>query len=141
MSGRRLRARSRGEAGESLVEVVATVAILGIAAAALVTGIGAATRFSSSDRQGAEALVVAGRAAEAVKAASVGSDCSTLSPSTYAAAVAGIGELPPGWSGANVTVTAAACAVVGGVSMPQVTVRATSPSGDRAASILVVPRW
>lgn len=129
-----------GEAGESLLEVTATVAILGIAAAAIVTGIGAAARFSSLDRQGADALVVAGRGAEAVKAAAVSSACATLSPAIYGPALDAVSELPAGWTSANLTVSSAACVTVGGVQVPQVTVTATSPEGGRTASLVVVPR-
>lgn len=129
----------RDESGESLVEVLVTVAILGLAVASLVTGIGAAARMSTDGRRDAEALVVATRAAEAVKSVTDLS-CAALSPATFDAALSGLHDLPPGWATADVSVTDASCTAEDGVTIPFVTVRASSPDGAAATSLVVVPR-
>jgi type II secretory pathway pseudopilin PulG len=132
--------RLRGQAGETLVEVMMTVAIVSIAMVSIMAGIGASIRFSSSHRSSADAGLVVEAAAEAVKSWSGGgATCATLTAATYAPALTGL-ALPSGWSPADVAISAASCVTVNGVARPQVTVTATSPDGQSVESITVVRR-
>lgn len=131
---RRLLAR---EDGETLVEVMMTVAIVSIAVITIVTGIGAAIRFSSSHRSSANSGIAVVAGAEAVKSYSGGSaTCATLTPSTYSAALVGV-PVPTGWT---LSISAASCVAVNGASLPKVTVVATSPDGNAVESVDVVRR-
>ena len=132
--------RRGSEAGETLVEVMMTVAIIGIAMVTILTGIGASIRFSGAHRSAASAGVALASAAEAVKAASGGSaTCATLSTSTYAAAVAAAPK-PSGWTSDDLAIASAACIDVNGVALPHVTIVATAPSGSATESLTVVRR-
>lgn len=134
----------RSQAGETLVEVMMTVAIVSISMVSIVSGLGAAIRFSGSHRGSANAGVVLVAAAEAVKTWPGGSaTCATLSTATYAGALdAAAANLPPlPWSRSNLTITAASCPLVNGLSSrPRVTVVVTSPDGQSVESVEVVRR-
>jgi type II secretory pathway pseudopilin PulG len=119
------RGRFHSEAGETLAEIMVTVAILGIAASALLGGIGTAVRLSSTHRTTASADVAIVNAAEAVKAASAVS-CSSLTTSSYSSAFTGI-DLPPGWSASNLSITSAAC---DSLQLQTIRIRATSPGSN-----------
>lgn len=129
--------RWRSEAGESLLEVLMSTLIMGLLVAGIVAGIGAATRMSNSNRDDAEAFLMATRAAEAVKSVT-GVSCVDLSPATFATALDAL-DLPEGWDAGDVVVENASCAPLAGVMLPQVRVRATAPGGG-SRSFLVVPR-
>ena len=132
--------RITDERGESLLEVVAAVAILGIAGVAMLLGLGTASRLSGDDRHHAEALVVLSRAAEAIKAhRPVAVTCQTATASTYASALASLGDLPSGWSRGDVRIADVDCVPTNGVLAPRVTIEAQAPS-SAPASIDVVPR-
>jgi type II secretory pathway pseudopilin PulG len=88
--------RGRGEAGESLAELLVTVAILAIAVTTIVGSMAAAIALSNRHRQQATAGTVLGNAAESVKAAAY-----VPCPATYAP-TAGY-TVPTGYT---VTVTA-----------------------------------
>lgn len=128
------------ERGESLLEVVAAVTILGIAGVAMILGVGTASRLSGDDRHHAEALVVLSRAAEAVKAHRPDAvTCQTVTAETYAPALEALGDLPPGWDGDDVRIASVACVAANGVTAPQVTIEARPPGAD-PARLAVVPR-
>ncbi|MEA3019753.1 MAG: hypothetical protein QOI47_1277 [Actinomycetota bacterium] len=129
------------EAGETLVEVMMTVAIVSIAMVAIISGIGASIRFSGTHRSSANAGVAVLAAAEAVKTYTGGAaTCGTLTTATYASALSGVTNLPPGWSTSNLSISAASCVTVNGVSLPRVTVVATSSDGYSVESVDVVRR-
>lgn len=133
-------AHLRQQSGETLVEVMMTVAIVSIAMASILAGIGASIRFSGTHRSSANAGLVVEAGAEAVKAWTGGTaTCATLTTATYAPALAAL-SLPPGWSASNVSITAATCVAVNGVTLPQVTVTATSPDGSAVESLTIVRR-
>ena len=134
------RGAGRNEAGETLVEVMMTVAIVGIAMVSILAGIGASIRFSATHRTAASTGIALVSAAEAVKGASGGSaTCATLSASTYAPAVASAPR-PPGWSSADVSIESASCVSVNGQALPRITIVATAPAGGAPESLTVVRR-
>lgn len=131
----------RSEAGETLVEVMMTVAIVSIAFVSIIAGIGASLRFSGTHRSSANASVALLAAAESVKTWSGGSaTCGTLTTSTYSSALTSVTNLPPGWSTSNLSISAASCVTVNGVSLPSVTVVATSTDGQTVESVDVLRR-
>src|SRR6476646_7429602 len=81
------RRRARGETGETLAEIVVTVAIIGLAVVALVGALATGIAASSNHRQRSTADTVARSVAEAIKDRTVpldpnGSDGSTIWSST-----------------------------------------------------------
>lgn len=131
--------RSKREAGETLVEVMMTVAIVSIAMVSIISGLGAAIRFSGTHRSSANAGVALVAAAEAVKTWPGGSaTCATLTTATYSSALTAVTNLPQGWSTSNLSITAASCAFNG--ASPRITVVATSPDGQSVESVEVVRR-
>jgi type II secretory pathway pseudopilin PulG len=130
----------RDESGETLVESLAAITILGIVVTALLFGIGSAARMSGQAESDAKALVVLSRAAEVVKDVD-GVTCTTLSPSTFTTPLAAMQDLPAGWSTANVSVTAAACTTSAtGGRLARVTLQASAPNGGATHSLVVAPR-
>jgi type II secretory pathway pseudopilin PulG len=130
----------RDQAGETLVEVMMTVAIMGMAMVAVLGGVGASMRFSGSHRSSASAGVALVAAAEAIKAYDPASaTCSTLEAS-YQPAIDALTDLPSGWSTTDLEITGAACVTVNGVQKAVVTVTATSPDGESVESVDVVRR-
>jgi type II secretory pathway pseudopilin PulG len=119
------RRRLRGQAGETLAEVMLTIAILGIAAVALLGGIGTAIRLSTVHRSHASADVAITNAAEAVKSATAVS-CASLTTSSYSSSFSGI-DLPPGWSPSNLSITSATC---DSLQLQTIRIRATSPGSN-----------
>jgi Tfp pilus assembly protein PilV len=103
-----------GERGETLVELLMTVVIMGIAFTALLAGLGTAVGSTRTHRQQANADIVVPAVADAIK--------SNTSPNTYkpcnTVTVAGVGTsydptpstaavpLPTGWADTNITITA-----------------------------------
>jgi type II secretory pathway pseudopilin PulG len=86
----------RSEHGETLVEILVAVAILGLAATALIGALGTITSASSLHRHQATAETAIRSYAEAVKAAGY-RDC--RAPATYAAADVGF-AVPAGFDSA-----------------------------------------
>lgn len=119
------RNRSR-EAGETLLEILATITIMSLGVGAIVAGTAASVRMSTKHRSIANAQVALGAAAEAVKAATpVACTGSYVTP--YANAVAAIvptASLPAGWLTSSLSVTAT-CA--SGTGLQKVTVTVAAP--------------
>ena len=145
MTTRRSR-RARGEDGDTLVEVLVAVTILGIAFVAILAGLGAAASLSGRHRGQTNASVVVLSAADSVKNQTYVS-CPTASSSSYSP-TSGV-TLPSGWSATNLTVSAiqfrngsawqASCPSTD-QSVQLVTVTATSPDGKSSQSVDVVKR-
>ncbi len=131
--------RGQGDLGETLMETLATVVVIGIAMTALLAGIGTAIRMSGNHRSRAGADVALEVAAEAVKVYPVaGATCGAMTTSTYAGAIGSTNlpatQLPTGWTNSNLSITAASCVTVNGVSLPKITIKATGPvSGNNVA--------
>ena len=90
----------REERGESLIEVLITVVILGLAVVAILSALGTLVRGTDIHRQQSNATVVAENAAEAIKGNGTAFvTCAT--PADYAAAVAGTTR-PTGWAAPTV---------------------------------------
>jgi type II secretory pathway pseudopilin PulG len=138
------RPRCRGEAGESLVELLITISILGIAVVALLTGLATAIRFSGTHRTYANADVVLGAAAESVKSAAP--VACPLSGTAYNSALsssnANLGVLPSPWTASNLKITARACSsgADSALALQTITITATAPGGGPSQTIDVVKR-
>ena len=139
------RRRCAGERGETLLETLATVTILGITVVAVMFGLATAINLSRDHQDDADAAIVLTAAADAVKDATYVA-CPGVSTASYDP-TAGIG-LPTHWSAGNVTVTSvqgwngsgfAACTATDR-GMQLVTVAATSPDGKTAVHVDVVKR-
>lgn len=117
------------EAGETLAEVLVAVAILGIAVAALLGGIGASATGSDVHRKQATAETVLRGYAEAIEAASFdGSGCNNAATS-YQASALGFAS-PSGYAPSKPVVVAqspdaGACASLQLVTIKVVTTRTT----------------
>ena len=144
------RRRCAGERGETLLETLATVTILGITVVAVMFGLATAINLSRDHQDDADAAIVLTAAADAVKDATYVA-CPGVSTASYDPTVlipaAGIG-LPTHWSTGNVAVTNVqawngsgfgACAATDR-GMQLVTVAATSPDGKTAVHVDVVKR-
>jgi Tfp pilus assembly protein PilV len=87
--------------GESLIEILVSLVIMGIAIAALVTGLAGASRSSALNRDQADANTLVARSVEAVKAAPYyGTNCDQAAArSAYEGAFTTAGvTLPTGWT-------------------------------------------
>jgi Tfp pilus assembly protein PilV len=92
----------RDEAGTTLVEVLMTVAILGVAVVAIVGGMGTSIIGTDHHRKQAQAQTVLMSAVDVVKSQSVNPYQACATTGTYAA---GTGlTLPAGWTTAYITV-------------------------------------
>jgi type II secretory pathway pseudopilin PulG len=125
--------RDRGEAGESLAEIMVAIAIIGIAVVVIVGSMAAAIALSTRHRQETTAGTVLLSSAEWVKGQPFDTGC----PAKYA---------PPGGNGYSVATsvtylddsgTAAACSSTTNLQVVKVTV--TAPSGYHT-SVDVVKR-
>lgn len=127
--GVRTRDRRHGETGETLVEILVSVTILGIAMVAIMAGIATALRLSGTQRRSANAAVVLGLAAEAVKGATPLA-CAGLPAAAYKPALDAIAPtivLPVGWTDGppNLTSTAV-CDAASTLKLQTVTIVATA---------------
>ncbi|MGH8985698.1 MAG: type II secretion system protein [Acidimicrobiia bacterium] len=131
--------RCRGQAGETLVELLITISILGLAVVAILAGLGTAVRLSGTHRTQANAEVIAAGGAESVKKQQY-VDC----PSSYTAN--DDVNVPSGWS---LSVTSVknwnGTSFVSNCPSPNqklqlVTVRAASPNGNSVETVDVVKR-
>ena len=144
--------RGHGDIGETLLEILATITIMGIALVAVVAGFGTALRSSDSGRADANATVALQTAAETVKTGSltgvsglVGLDtCSELTTlaATYVSALTALLTSPTGWTVSVASSPAPACLTANGVQqlLPKVTVKAVSSDGKTTQTIDVVRR-
>ena len=130
--------RLRGESGDTLVEVLMAVVIMGIAFVGLLAGLGTAIRLSATHRGQSSADVVLVSAAESVKSQTY-VPCPGLTTSSYNPTL-GV-TLPSGWSSSNVAITSvkgwngsafATCPATD-AKLELITIRATSP--DNQASV------
>jgi type II secretory pathway pseudopilin PulG len=132
--------RRRGDAGETLLELLVTVTIMGIAFVAILAGIGTTARFTRSDRNTANANVALTVATETVKAAPP-STCAALTTSTYRTALDAIAvSLPTSWLVSYLTITAATCDNASVLKLQTITIRATAPGSTSGESIDIVKR-
>lgn len=129
--------RIRGEGGESLLEILITISVLGIGVVAILYGMATGIRLTGIQREQANADVALVAAAEAVKTyiPSPGTTCGTLTTATYAPALTGLTNLPPGWSTSDLSITSASC---GTNQWPKIGVQASKGTGTE--SVEVVPR-
>jgi hypothetical protein len=140
----RWRRRGSDEAGDTLVEILATVTILGIAMVAILAGIGTALRLSTSHRASANAGVVLGIGAEAIKAAAPVT-CSALGISSYGTALSAPSPaiaLPAGWANSNLSIIGATCDNATALKLQTITIKATAPcpSACESETIDVIKR-
>lgn len=143
MTPRTLRLRS--ESGDTLVEVLLTVVIVGIAFVALLAGLGTSVRLSGVHRGQANADIAIVSAADAVKTQPY-VPCPDVTTASYSP-TAGV-SLPPGWSASNLTITAVygwngqqftPCQKEDG-GLQLVSILATTPDGKSTEAIDVVKR-
>ena len=142
----RLRQRFRRERGETLVEVLITITIVGIAFTGILAGLATAINLSGRHRGQANADVVLVSAAESVKNQAY-TACPSVSTSSYNP-TQGV-TLPSGWAASNVQVTsvktwggAAFLSTCPGtdLGLQLVTITATTPDGKSTESVEVVKR-
>lgn len=140
----------RRDDGESLVEILVAVAILGIAFVSILTGIGTLVMGTDIHRKQSDAYVVLENAGEAVKA-----DSNTFVrcavASDYASALTGVTR-PSGWSAPVINSVAywngstfgATCydstAAPNLAPLQLITIEAKSPDGRADVSIAIVKR-
>jgi hypothetical protein len=136
--------RARGEAGESLAELMVAISILSIAVVAIVGGMAVAIQISTRHREQTTAQTVLPSVADAVKAQGVVTGCATTYDVNAAIAAAGY-TVPPGYSVTspapvsylNDSGTAVACSDV--TKLQRVTITVNTPRGY-AESVDVVVR-
>jgi type II secretory pathway pseudopilin PulG len=121
--------RARGEGGETLVELLATIVIMGTAVIAVVAGIGVAITSSDANAKQVTALTVIRNYAEAIQAAPY-APCGTAA--SYAPGA--VGFTPP----ANFTVSiVGAVTYYDGTSSPAV-FSASCPPPDKGAQRMTI---
>jgi len=145
---RRLRARGvDGERGDTLVEVMMTVAIVGIAFTGILAGLATAINLSGMDRSDANLRTVLVSATESVKQQTYvpcpGANNNSYNPTS------GV-TLPSGWSASNVVVTqiygwnGSAFTSCSGLStdgkLQLIGIKAVSPDGRSKDGIEIVKR-
>lgn len=140
--------RGGGERGETLVEILLTIAVVGIAVVGILGGIGTGISLSNRRVQQVRASAVLVSAADSVKVQAHNSyvPCPTVTTSSYQP-TQGV-SLPTGWTSANVVITAVkgwngsafvSCPATDS-KLELVSIRATSPDGLVAESTDVVVR-
>ena len=137
----RWRQRAKSEQGDTLIEILIAVTILGIAFVGILAGLATALRLSGSQRGRANADVVLVSAADSVRNQTYVS-CPTASASSYSPS-SGV-TLPAGWSASNVTVSAikfrdaatwtSTCPTTD-QNVQLVTITAAAPSGGATESV------
>lgn len=144
----RLRAhRIDRERGDTLVEVIMTVVIVGIAFTGILAGLGTAINLSGTHRGQANADVVLVSAADSVKAQGY-VPCPGVTASTYYSPMLEGVTLPSGWSASNLAITAVkgwngsafvSCPSSDG-GLQRVTITATTPDNRSIETVDVVKR-
>jgi type II secretory pathway pseudopilin PulG len=133
--------------GETLVELLVAVAILGIAVVAIITAMGTSVLVSTLHREQSQATAVLVSAAEAVKSPTVAAaPCG--SPTTAYTTAAATVTRPTGWAAPTVAVRywdgdsfELACSGTATTRrLQQVTVTVKSPDGRTKESVSVVKR-
>ncbi|HEU5302304.1 MAG TPA: hypothetical protein VFW06_08735 [Acidimicrobiia bacterium] len=141
---KRGRSRARGERGDSLVEVLMTVVIAGIAVVSLLYGLATTINLSGVDRSNANVRTLLTSSSESVKSQTY-VNCATTSSYSPSSGV----TVPSGWSTSNITValvrywdgTAFVSTCPGTDQKLQlVRVRVVSPDGRADGTIDVVKR-
>jgi type II secretory pathway pseudopilin PulG len=144
MSIRNVR-RVRSERGDTLVEVLIAIAVVGISSTALLAGLATAINLSGTHRGQANADVVLVSAADSVKNQTYVA-CPSVSTASYNP-TQGV-SLPAGWSNSNLTISTVkgwngsafvACPATDG-KLQLVTITATTPDGRSTESVDVVKR-
>lgn len=139
-------ARLGDERGDTLVEILVAVAILGIAFVGILAGLATAISLSGRQRGQASADIVLVSAADSVKSQTYVS-CPTASAASYSA-TSGV-TLPTGWSASNLTITAfkswngtawSATCPASDKNVQLVTITAAAPDGKTTESVDVVKR-
>jgi Tfp pilus assembly protein PilE len=143
---RRWAGRVTSERGDTLVEILIAVAILGIAFAGILAGLATAISLSGRQRGQANADIVLVSSADSVKNQAYVS-CPTVSVSSYSA-TSGV-TLPAGWAVSNLTITAlkswngtawsTTCPATD-KNVQLVTITASAPDGKSSESVEVVKR-
>jgi len=137
----------RTEAGTSLVEVLMTVAILGIAIVSIVAAMGTSIVGTDHHRKQAQAHTVLLSAVDAVKSQSTNpyQSCATVSSYTPSSGV----TLPSGWSTSVISVTSvtywngstfAATCPAADAKLQLVDVAVSTPDGRATESVAIVKR-
>lgn len=136
--------RCRGAGGDTLVEVLMTVVIAGIAVVSLLYGLATAINLSGVDRGNADVRTLLTSSAESVKSQAYVT-CATTSSYNPSSGV----TIPSGWSASNITVTTvsywngtAFVSTCPGTDqkLQRVQVRVVSPDGRAFGTIDVVKR-
>ena len=138
--------RARGERGDTLIEVLITISIMGIAFTGLLAGLATAIRLSGIHRGQANAAVVLVSAADSVKNQSYVA-CPSVTTSSYNP-TSGV-TLPSGWSSSNVTILSvkpwngsafqASCPATD-QGLQLITSKATSPDSSSSEQVDLVKR-
>ena len=137
--------RARSERGDTLIEVLIAITVVGISSTALLAGLATAINLSATHRGQADADVVLVSAADSVKNQTYVA-CPGVSTSSYNPTL-GV-SLPSGWSSSNLTISSVkGWNGTGFVSCPAidaklqlVTITATTPDGRSTESVDVVKR-
>jgi Tfp pilus assembly protein PilV len=136
-----------GEAGTTLVEVLITVAILGIAVVSIVGGMGTSIIGADYHRKQAQAHTVLVSAADSVKSQSANPYQACATAAAYAPAT-GV-TLPAGWTAAAVTVRSVtywngsaftASCPASDTKLQLVTIQVATPDSRATESVSVVKR-
>ncbi|MEX2267139.1 MAG: type II secretion system protein [Acidimicrobiia bacterium] len=137
---------ARGERGDTLVELLITITVVGITATALLAGFATAIRLSGTHRGQANADVVLVSAADSVKNQAYVA-CPLVTVLSYNP-TQGV-TLPSGWAASNVTITSVkgwngsafvTCPLIDG-KLQLITITASTPGGGASTeSVDVVKR-
>jgi type II secretory pathway pseudopilin PulG len=126
-------ARFRSERGESLLELLITISILGIAVVAILTGLATAIRLSGAHRDQADAEVIVAAGAESLKQLEYAPCASSypLSHQSWSLTVTSVKT----WDGSAFGDPCSPAA-----TLQLVTIRAASPDGESVETLDVVKR-
>jgi hypothetical protein len=129
--------RFQGDEGLGLVEVLITVALLGVAFVAILGGLAVVAKTSRMHQDNADANTLLVGAAEAVKALDFCDPAESCDPATtYEAALDGV-DLPSGWARDDVHVTTITPVSGAGRLIQDVTIDLASPDGEVTETITV----
>ncbi|MDX6200220.1 MAG: hypothetical protein QOJ79_3371 [Actinomycetota bacterium] len=134
----------RGDRGETLIEILISLVIMGLAMTALLTGLAAASRTAGLHRDEADANTYVVQLAEQLKAVTYDTTCAA-SPYSLTGVVPGAWPAPTAtvkyWDAAAGTFTGSCLdgntALASYRKMQQVTIKVTAPSGIFDSIVLV----